>query len=159
MLIFISFALRSSGMSSFENLTIHNKGVFRTLPIIHDGMLLRKQWAAKRRYIFCLKASIINVLLGPKHASEPFPVCRKRMHRSSRLEVFFKKVVLVRFTKFMGKHLFQGLFLTTLQAQTFNLISKKLLHKCFPVNFAKLLTRTFYFQEQFLLKNTCGNCF
>ena len=56
-------------------------------------------------------------------------------HRSSRPEVFCKKRVLRNFAKFTGKHLCERLF-----------FNKSLWHRCFPMNFAKLL-RTLFFTE------------
>ena len=53
-------------------------------------------------------------------------------------EVFCKKGVLKNFTKLTGKHLCQSLFLT--------LLKKRLWHRCFQVNFAKLF-RTPFFTE------------
>ena len=49
-------------------------------------------------------------------------------YRSSRPEVFCKKVVLRNFAKFTEKHLCQSLFF---------LLKKRLWHRCFPLNFAK----------------------
>ena len=55
------------------------------------------------------------------------------MRQISRQELFCKKGVPRSFTKFIGKHLCQGLFFIKLQA------SEKLWHSCFPVNFVKFL--------------------
>ena len=55
--------------------------------------------------------------------------------KSSRSDMFCKKVVLRNFTKFTGKHLCQSLFLIKLQASGLN--------RCFPVNFVKFLITTF----------------
>ena len=57
--------------------------------------------------------------------------------RSSHLEVFCQKGDLRNFTKFMGKYLYQSLF--------FNKVADlRLWHRCFPVNFVKLLKTTFF---------------
>ena len=61
--------------------------------------------------------------------------------RSSRPEVFNKKGVLRNFAKFTGKHLCQSLLPATL-------LKKRLWHRCFPVNFEKLL-RTPFFTEHY----------
>ena len=54
-----------------------------------------------------------------------------------------KKDVLRNFAKFTGKHLWQGIFLNKVAGLRFaTLLKKRLLHRCFPVNFAKFL-RTF----------------
>ena len=60
--------------------------------------------------------------------------------RSSRPDVFCKKGVLRNFTKFTGKHLCQSLFFNKvagLRPET--LLKKRLLHRCFPLNFGKFL--------------------
>ena len=57
-------------------------------------------------------------------------------------EVFCKKAVLRNFTKFTEKHLCQRLFFNKLQASGL-LLKKRLWHRCFPVNFAKFLSKTF----------------
>ena len=49
--------------------------------------------------------------------------------------MFYKKMFLENFVKFTGKYLCQILFL--------NKVSGLLRHRCFPVNFAKLLTTLF----------------
>ena len=73
--------------------------------------------------------------------------------RNSRLEVFCKKGVLRNFAKFTGKHLCQSLFFNKVAClrPTF-LLKKRLWHRCFHVNFAKL-------QEHVFLQNTTGGCF
>ena len=59
-----------------------------------------------------------------------------------------KKAVLRNFTKFAGKHLCQSLFLIKLQAPgLLTLLKKQLWHRCFSVNFAKLLRRPFYIEH------------
>ena len=57
------------------------------------------------------------------------------LFRSSRSEVFYKKGALRSFAKFTGKHLCQSLW-----------------HRCFPVNFAKILWAL-------SLQNISGGCF
>ena len=59
-------------------------------------------------------------------------------HRSSCLEVFYKKDVLENFAKFTGKHLCQILFFNEVAGPA-TLLKKRLWHRCFPVNFAKFL--------------------
>ena len=56
-----------------------------------------------------------------------------------------KKGVLRNFTKFTGKHLCQGLFFNEVAGlRPATLLKKRLLHRCFPVNFFKFLTIPFY---------------
>ena len=58
------------------------------------------------------------------------------MVRSSRPGVFCKKEVLTKLAKLIEKHLCQSLFLI-----------KKLWQRCFPVNFAKVLRKTFLIEH------------
>ena len=55
--------------------------------------------------------------------------------------------VLGNFAKFTGKHLCQSLFLMKLLTE-----ASRICHRCFPVNFLKLLRTLFY-------RTTRGNCF
>ena len=59
-------------------------------------------------------------------------------------EVFFKKAAPKNFIIFTEEHLFWSLFLI----KTCNFINKRLQHRCFPVNIAKLLRLP-------ILKNIC----
>ena len=52
--------------------------------------------------------------------------------RSSRPEVFCKKVLLRNFVKFTGKHLCQSLFFNKVAGPS--LLKKRLWHRCFPEN-------------------------
>ena len=63
--------------------------------------------------------------------------------RSSRLDVFCTKCVLINYAKFTGKHLCQSLFLNKVQAPPATLLKKRLWYRCFPVNFAKFVETTF----------------
>ena len=75
------------------------------------------------------------------------------MSRSSRPEVFFKKVVLRTFAKCTGKHLCWSLFYNKVEGlRSASLLKKRLQHRCFPVHFAKFLRKSF-------LWNTSGSCF
>ena len=64
-------------------------------------------------------------------------------NRSSRSEVFCKKIGFKNFTKFTGKRLYQSLFFNKV-ARPATLLKKRLWSKCFPVNFAKFLRTLFY---------------
>ena len=60
-------------------------------------------------------------------------------------EVFYKKGVLENFAKFTGKHLSQSLFCKEVAAlRRATLLKERLWHKCFSVNFAKLLRTTLF---------------
>ena len=63
--------------------------------------------------------------------------------RSSGPEVFCKKDVLRNFAKFLGKHLCQSLLFNK---GTCNFIKKRLWHRCFSVNFAKIF-KSFFLKE------------
>ena len=55
-------------------------------------------------------------------------------------ELFCKKSVLKNFAKFTGKHLCQSLFLNKVAGlRLANLLKTRPWHRCFPVNFAKIL--------------------
>ena len=61
--------------------------------------------------------------------------------------MFCKKGALRNFVKFTGKHVCQGLFFIKLQASSLKpstLLEKRLWHRCFLVNFTKLLRTPFY---------------
>ena len=60
--------------------------------------------------------------------------------RSSHLECSIKKALCKNFAMFTRKHPCWNLFLINLQAQASNFIKKRLQHRCFPVNIAKLLS-------------------
>ena len=65
----------------------------------------------------------------------------------SRPEVFCKKCVLRSFAKFTVKHLCQSLFFNKVAGlRPATLFKKRPWHRCFPVNFAKLL-RTLLFRQ------------
>ena len=58
-----------------------------------------------------------------------------RWNRSSRPDVFCKKVALRNFAKFTGKHLCQSLFFDKVAGlRTVTSLKKRLWHRCFPVN-------------------------
>ena len=59
--------------------------------------------------------------------------------RIRRPELFCKKGVLKKFTKFIGKHLLESHF----NKVASNFIKIRLQHRCFPVNFVKFLRTTF----------------
>ena len=68
-----------------------------------------------------------------------------KLFRSSRPEVFCEKGVLKNFAEFTGKHLCQSLYFNNvggLRPATF--LKKRLWHRCFSVNFAKLLKTPFF---------------
>ena len=69
------------------------------------------------------------------------------LHLFSHLEVIYKKGVPKNLAKFAGKHLCQGLFLNKvagLRRYEKTLLKKRLWHRCFHVNFTKLLRTPFY---------------
>ena len=65
-------------------------------------------------------------------------------------EVFYNKCVHRNFAEFTGKHLCQSFFFNKVVGlRPATLLKKRLWHRCFPVNFAKLLKTPF-------LQNTSG---
>ena len=63
---------------------------------------------------------------------------------SSCMEVLCKKFVIKNFVKFTGKHLRRSLFLNTVaDLRPTILLRKRLRHRCFSVNFAKVLKKPF----------------
>ena len=77
--------------------------------------------------------------------------------RSSLPELFCKKFVLRKFIKFTRKHLCQSLFFNKV-ASLKPFLKKRLWHRCFPVNFVKLLRKPFlteHLRWLLLLLNFC----
>ena len=71
-------------------------------------------------------------------------------------EVFYKKGVLINFTKFTGKQLCQGLFLNkNAGLRPATLFKKRPWHRCFPVNFVKILRTPFLQNTSWRLLLSC----
>ena len=66
--------------------------------------------------------------------------------RSGRPKVFCKKGALSNFSKFTRKHLCQTLFVNNV-ARPATLLKKRLLHRCFPVNFEKFIRTPFFIEH------------
>ena len=82
-------------------------------------------------------------------------ITKEMAYRSSRPEVFHKKVALRNFAKFKGKHLCQSLFVNKV-AGLATLLKKRLWHRCFAVNFAELLRTPFLTEHlRWLLLGFC----
>ena len=64
-------------------------------------------------------------------------------YRSSRPEVFCKKVVLKNFGKFTGKHLCQSLYFDKVAGQASNFIKIETLAQVFSCEFSKISKNTF----------------
>ena len=82
--------------------------------------------------------------------------------KSTRSEVFSKKVVLRNFAKFTGKHLCQLLFFNKVVGmRPATLLKKRLWHSCFPVNFTKFLRTPFLTEHLWwlLLERACAMLF
>ena len=68
--------------------------------------------------------------------------------QSSRPEAFCQKGVLRNFAKFTGKHVFQSLFFNKVAGlRSATVLKKTLWHRCFPVNFVKILRTPFYIEH------------
>ena len=61
-------------------------------------------------------------------------------------QMFFKIGVLKNLEIFTGKHLCLSFPLIKLQALAWNIIKKRLQHRCFPLNIAKFLRTTFFYK-------------
>ena len=66
------------------------------------------------------------------------------LFRSNHQRCSMKKCVLRIFTKFTRKYLSQNLFFNKLCLRPATLLNKRLWHRCFPVNFTKLLGTPFW---------------
>ena len=67
--------------------------------------------------------------------------------------MFYKKAVLKNFAVFAEKHLYWSVFFNKIRGlRPINLLKKRLQHRCFPVNIAKLLRTA-------ILKNVCEGLF
>ena len=88
---------------------------------------------------------IINIIESffNKNTSLYWKVSSRASSRSSRPDVFCEKDVLRNFAKFTRKHLCQSLFFNKVAGMPATLLKKRLLHRCFPVNFAKFLRTPF----------------
>ena len=70
-------------------------------------------------------------------------MCTVKSRSSHRRRCFVRKGVLGKLTKFTGKHLSQSHFFNKARPQSATLLKKRLWHRCFSVNFAKLLITPF----------------
>ena len=98
---------------------------------------------------FCLRKSVHWHTLRSEQVRDPrFPF------ESSRPEAFCKKGVFKNIGKFTGKHLCKIFFFNrnVVGLRPATLLRKRLLHRCFPVNFPIFLRTPF-------LQNTSGDCF
>ena len=104
-----------------------------------------------------MRVSVL-VMCVPWLINWPFPVANvKDSIQKQPPEVFCKKGVLVNFVKFTGKHLRLSLFFNNVAGlRPATLLKKTLWHRCFPMNFAKLLRTPFIEQLRWLLLSiTC----
>ena len=70
------------------------------------------------------------------------------IYKSDRLQVFFKTSVIKNVTIFTEKHLCWSLFFNKVAGlKAYNFIKKRLWHRCFPVNMAKLLRTAFFIEH------------
>ena len=69
---------------------------------------------------------------------------KRSIYKSSQCRCSLRKGVLGNFAKFTGKHLCQSLFFNKFAGLgPATLLKKRFWHRCFPMNFAKLLRTTF----------------
>ena len=77
-----------------------------------------------------------------------FCFTQNEIFRSSRPEVFCKKVAPGNLTKFTGKRLYQSLFFNKVAGfRPITLLKKRLGHRCFPVNLMKFLRTPFFIEH------------
>ena len=104
-----------------------------------------------QKIISCFEYKVYSFLstLAIKQSTVCLKKCfEKTLFRSSRPEVFCKKVVLRNFAKFTGKHLCQSLFFIKVEGLgPATLLKKRLWYRCFFVNFAKFLRTTFLIEH------------
>ena len=86
------------------------------------------------------------------------------IYKSSHLQVFFKIGVFKNVTIFTEKHLCWSLFNKVAGVKAYNFIKKRLRHRCFPVNTAKIFKNSFFYRTPliaasgFLTKLAKNNC-
>ena len=103
-----------------------------------------KKWN-KMCQIFALMLILVQLELEMELELETSQLKSWAMFRSSRPEVFCEKDVLRNFAKFTEVHLRQSLFLNKIAGLiACKFVKKRLLHRWFPVNFAKLLKISFF---------------
>ena len=68
------------------------------------------------------------------------------LRRSSRPEVFYKKVDLRNFAKFIRKDLCQSLLFNLIIASTCNFIKKETLAQVFPCEFCEIFQNTYFYR-------------
>ena len=121
---------------------ISYRGVFRTLSMLK---CFAKSAYRKKKTIFSRESFITDVWQDLEYAPE---LLYKWYYRTSRPEVFCKKVALRNFSKFIGKRLSQSLLLNKVaRLRSATLFKKRLWNRCFPVNFAKSLRTPFYIEH------------
>ena len=75
----------------------------------------------------------------------------KPMQKDS-LKSFLLMAALKHFARFTGKYMYQSLFLHKVSVQgTSTLLKKRLWSRCFPVNFAKLLSAPYFKHRRWLV--------
>ena len=109
--------------------------------------MIQKLW--RRSNTTWIVALMVLLLLFRPAINRHEKTKNQYIFRSSRPEMFCKKVFLRNFAKFTGKHLGQSLFFNKVAGRPATLLKKRLWPRCFPVNFAKFLRKTF-------LQNTSG---
>ena len=93
---------------------------------------------------------MLNIILPLIPLTSQKTNASKLYHRSSRTEAFFKRNVLQKFAKFIGKHLCRNIFfkkVAGLKPATF--LKKRLRHRFFSSEFSEILRTFFYRTLQF----------
>ena len=106
-------------------------------------------WEFSVTKLICFKDVFVNSFCSPTFRSSNSLAVEPFLRSSSR-RYSLRKGALRNFTKFKGKHLCQSLFFNKVAGlKPATLLKKRLLHRCFPVNFANFLRTLF-------LQNTSG---
>ena len=121
--------------------------LFSTLPKFIYFLPYAYEWISINRLLLTLKSDdlVKTILDGDKKFGNDskFKILTATI-RSTHQRCSMKKGVLRNFTKFTGKHLCQSLFFDKVAGlRPATLLKKRLWHRCFAVNFAKILRTPF----------------
>ena len=115
-------------------------------------------WRTSAKDCFCIAHTPLIVNLSILLYSAPSSSSSRLLLRSNCPEVFYKKGVLRNFDKFTGKHLCQSLFFNKVAGyRPATLLKKRLLYRCFPLNFCKISKNNFFIEHLWWLLLTTFN--
>ena len=118
------------------------KFVFVNRKYLKKSSFSKNKKFSKRSFLTYIPALVISFLLHDNLIHKLWVDLIN--DRCSHLDVFCKKLVLRNFAKFTAKHLCQSFFINKVEGfRPAILLKKRLWRRCFPVNFAKFLRRSF----------------